>query len=483
MTRFPEFLQTSFRTWFLRRALLVSSAIAIPFAGVILVCDGARHAAPAAASGQAESIERPAASAASAAPGPSTELSALAQLGRKMFFDPSLSGSGQLACASCHSPANAYAPANGLAVQLGGPDLKSAGVRAVPSLTYLEHTPNFTIGPNPQMPDSDQLQQAVAPAADVKVAAVAKADPNSTVLAAAEANIPQGGLDWDGRADTIQSQARGPLLDPNEMNNRNVDEVLDRLKHAVYADDMKQLFGAQIFSQPALALDEALFALVRFQLEDPSFHPYSSKYDAYLAGKMVLDEAEARGLKLFEDPKKGNCSSCHIDKASRDGLFQPAFTDYQFESLGAPRNRNIPANSDSHYYDLGLCGPLRTDYADAAAYCGLFKTPTLRNVATRKVFFHNGVFHSLDEVMHFYVERETNPGKWYPKLANGNFDVYNDLPPQYKQNVDVADAPFDRKAGDKPALNDAEIADVIAFLKTLTDGYEIERPKTAGAAQ
>jgi cytochrome c peroxidase len=483
MTRFPEFLQTSFRTWFLRRPLLVSAAIAIPVACVILICDGARHAAPAAASGQAESIERPATSAASAAPGPSTELSALAQLGRKMFFDPSLSGSGQLACASCHSPANAYAPANGLAVQLGGPDLKSAGLRAVPSLTYLEHTPNFTIGANPQMPDSDQLQQAVAPAADVKVAAVAKADTNSAALAAAEANIPQGGLDWDGRADTIQSQALGPLLDPNEMNNRNVDEVLDRLKRAAYADDMKQLFGAQIFSQPALALDEALFALVRFQLEDPSFHPYSSKYDAYLAGKVVLDEAEARGLKLFEDPKKGNCSSCHIDKASRDGLFQPAFTDYQFESLGAPRNRNIPANNDPHYYDLGLCGPQRTDYTDAAAYCGLFKTPTLRNVATRKVFFHNGVFHSLDEVMHFYVERETNPGKWYPKLANGDFDVYDDLPSQYKQNVDVADAPFDRKAGDQPALNDAEIADVIAFLKTLTDGYEIERPKTAGAAQ
>ena len=167
----------------------------------------------------------------------------------------------------------------------------------------------------------------------------------------------------------------------------------------------------------------------------------------------------------------GICALCHPIKPSADGRLPPAFTDYEFEALGAPRNMDIPANSDPHYYDLGLCGPFRTDFAAAGPYCGLFKTPSLRNVATRKVFFHNGVFHSLDEVMHFYVERETNPGKWYPKLATGEIDRYNDLPSKYKPNVDVADAPFDRKQGDAPALDDAEIADVIAFLQTLTDGY------------
>ena len=234
---------------------------------------------------------------------------------------------------------------------------------------------------------------------------------------AAEANVPRGGLDWDGRANTLQLQALGPLLDPNEMDNHSASDVLDRLEHAAYADDIKKLFGANIFNQRELALDEALFALARFQTEDPSFHPYDSKYDAVLAGKAVLSEAEARGLKLFDDPKKGNCSSCHIDRATLDGVFRPAFTDFQFEALGAPRNRDIPANRDPHFYDLGLCGPMRKDYASAAAYCGLFKTPTLRNTATRKVFFHNGVFHSLEEVMHFYVERETDPAKWYPKLA------------------------------------------------------------------
>ncbi len=251
--------------------------------------------------------------------------------------------------------------------------------------------------------------------------------------------------------------------------------MLDRLKRASYAEEMKALFGPAIFAQPALAFDEVLFAIVRYQLEERSFHLYDSKYDAYLAGKAKLSEAEERGLKLFEDPNKGNCSSCHIDKPARNGSLPPAFTDYEFEALGAPRNKDIPANQDPNYFDLGLCGPLRKDFAETGSYCGLFKTPSLRNVATRKVFFHNGVFHSLDEVMHFYVERETNPGKWYPRLANGEIDRYNDLPRQYKPNVDVADAPFDRKQGDQPALNEAEIADVIAFLETLTDGYHAEQ--------
>jgi cytochrome c peroxidase len=63
----------------------------------------------------------------------------------------------------------------------------------------------------------------------------------------------------------------------------------------------------------------------------------------------------------------------------------------------------------------------------------------------------------------------------YPKLANGEIDRYDDLPPEYRRNVDVADAPFDRKQGDEPALNSEEIADVIAFLKTLTDGYQVDQ--------
>lgn len=415
------------------------------------------------------------------------ELSAVAQIGRKMFFDPSLSSSGKMSCATCHSPDAAYAPPNDLAVQFGGADMKHRGFRTVPSLRYLEYTPNFSIGPNPEFGDNDPVPLDTSapvtpamPASGAKVASIAKATTDAAARAAAEANVPQGGLDRDGRADTFQTQALGPLLDPNEMDNHDVEELMERLKRAPYADDLKKLFGANIFKQPALALDEAMFALSRFQTEEPSFHPYDSKYDAYLAGKAELSAAEQRGLKLFEEPLKGNCSSCHLDRLSRDGIFRPAFTDYQFEALGVPRNRDLAANRDPDFHDLGLCGPMRKDYTNAATYCGLFKTPTLRNVATRKVFFHNGVFRSLDQVLHFYVERESNPAKWYPKLPNGEVDRYDDLPLQYRGNVDMVDGPYDRKHGEAPALNDSEIADVIAFLSTLTDGYRSD-PPSAGA--
>jgi len=445
------------------------AALLIPTTCLFLLFDASRHLTPAATLGSAAGSEAA-----------QSQLSAVAQIGRDMFFDPSLSGSGKLACASCHDPMHAYAPGNSLPVQLGGPNRERGGLRAVPSLAYKEHTPHFTIGPDPLTPDTDAPPPPPSmPAAGVKVASVKKADKVSAAAIAAESNVPQGGLDWDGRADTFQSQALFPLLNESEMDNHSKQEIVDHLRKAYYAEDIKKLFGEAIFNQPGVALDEALYALVRFQLEDPSFHRYDSKYDAYLAGKVKLSAAEMRGLKLFEDPKKGDCSSCHLDKPQLGGLVKPAFTDYQYEALGAPRNMAIPANHDPNYYDLGLCGPLRKDYAKAGAYCGLFKTPTLRNVATRHVFFHNGYFHSLKDVLHFYVERETNPGKWYPKLPNGKIDVYNDFPPQYKKNLDVIDAPFDRKFGDKPALDAAEIDDVITFLQTLTDGYKPDEAQTA----
>jgi cytochrome c peroxidase len=157
---------------------------------------------------------------------------------------------------------------------------------------------------------------------------------------------------------------------------------------------------------------------------------------------------------------------------SADGQ-PPDLTDFEFEGLGVPRNKAIPANADPRYYDLGICGPMRTDsYAHQGANCGLFKTPTLRNVATRHAFFHNGVYNNLEDVLHFYVGRDTNPEKFYPRAANGDVEKFNDVPWQYRQNIDVVDAPFDRHPGDRPALDDHEIDQVIAFLKTLTDGYQ-----------
>ena len=86
---------------------------------------------------------------------------------------------------------------------------------------------------------------------------------------------------------------------------------------------------------------------------------------------------------------------------------------------------------DPNYFDLGVCGPVRKDIADQTQFCGMFKTPTLRNTAVRRTFFHNGVFHTLQQVMDFYNFRDTNPEKVYPVGADGKVQKYNDIPAQY----------------------------------------------------
>jgi len=384
-------------------------------------------------------------------------LSAMAQLGRFVFFDPALSSSGALSCASCHSPRHAYGPPGDLPVMAGGRALTRQGARAVPSLMYLERQPNFSIGP-----DDAESEAVPAPLPPGGAATAAKQAQNAAQ--SAQSLVPQGGLFWDGRVNTLQSQALGPLLNPLEMDGGSVGRVAQRLRRAPYAARFAQLFGAQIFERPDGMLAEALFAVARYQIEDPSFHPYSSKYDAWLEGKARFSPAEARGYALFRDPRGANCAACHLERPDANGL-PPLFTDHQFEALGVPRNTALASNRNQRYFDLGICGPARTDMTHAAPYCGMFLTPTLRNVATRHAFFHNGVYRTLQQVLDFYDFRDTRSQRVY---AHRKFD---DLPAVYRANVDTVDAPFDRKAGQAPPLTARQERDIIAFLRTLTDGY------------
>ena len=397
---------------------------------------------------------------------PVQPLSAMARLGKDIFFDTTLSSSGKMACASCHSPDHAYGPPNDASVMLGGPNLTSPGMRAVPSLTYLERQPEFSIGPDDTTNENvDMAQQVEASKTAVR------ADKIATQTAQSANIVPQGGLFWDGRAHTLQIQAEGPLLDPREMDGGSLEIVAEKLRHAPYASKFGTLFGERIYKDTKLLAAEALFAVGRYQIEEPSFHPYTSKYDYWLEGKARLSEAELRGLRLFNDPQKANCAGCHTAEPGPDRR-PPLFTDTQYEALGAPRNRELAQNKDPKFYDMGICGPFRTDMAKETQYCGMFLTPTLRNSATRSVFFHNGVYRTLKQVMDFYNLRNTSPEKIYPRDASGKVMAYDDLPAQYHANIDVADAPFDRKFGDKPAMTDQDINDIIAFVKTLNDGYE-----------
>src|SRR5262249_10384838 len=192
------------------------------------------------------------------------------------------------ACAPCHDPDHAYGPPDELAVQLGGPRGTSPGVRAVPSLRYKEFTPGY---------------------ADLLDNADGFSPPG-----------PGGGFGWDGRADSLAEQSRIPLLSPFEMANASPAQVVARLRASPSAAAFVEAVGGQALGDVELAFAKIQLALQSFQLEDPSFHPYSSKYDRHLyklpGGELTA--SEERGRKVFTDPNTGNCFGCHFSDASQD---------------------------------------------------------------------------------------------------------------------------------------------------------------------
>lgn len=369
-------------------------------------------------------------------------------LGRQLFFDPSLSGSGKLACASCHSPQHAFGPPNALPAQFGGDDLRQQGFRAVPTLKYLQKVPAFSEHYHESDDEGDESVDAG----------------------------PTGGLTWDGRVDSGAEQARVPLTSPFEMNGTPA-KVARAVRAAPYADAFRRAFGSRVLDDDRATFGAVLQALGTFEQTPGVFYPYTSKYDAYLAGRAQLTSAELHGLQVFNDEKKGNCASCHVSRRGLDGT-PPQFSDFGLIALGVPRNRELAVNRNPAFHDLGACGPERRDLKGRDEFCGLFRTPTLRNVALKKTFFHNGIYHSLEDVMRFYAQRDTHPEKFYP-VKNGVVQKFDDLPKRYWKNLND-EPPFDRKRGDPPAMTDAEIKDVIAFLGTLTDGYDAQAKPALG---
>lgn len=365
------------------------------------------------------------------------DVPALTELGRALFFDPTLSASGRTSCASCHDPAHAFGPPDQRPVQLAGADGRTEGTRAVPSLRYLQTLPPFS----EHFFDNDGDDSVDAG--------------------------PTGGYTWDGRAGSAHEQARLPLLSPAEMANPSPAAVVASIRRGPQAGRLRAVFGPTVLDDDTRAFDAVLLALEVFQQSPRDFHPYSSRYDEFLRGRAALSAQELRGLALFDDPAKGNCAACHRSAPTADGAF-PLFTDFGHIALGVPRNTALAVNADPAAFDLGLCGPWRTDLRNHDAYCGRFRTPGLRNVALRRVFFHNGRYTSLEEVLRFYARRDTHPEEFYPRDGTGTVRRFDDLPSQWHANVNT-EPPFGRRPGDAAALDDAEIADIIAFLKTLTD--------------
>jgi len=367
---------------------------------------------------------------------------ALLALGKRLFAETALSASGRMSCASCHDPRYAFTPSNARPVQLGGIDGRQWGTRAVPTLMYLQAAFPFTEHYRGTEEDGalDGIDQG-----------------------------PAGGLTWDGRADRGRDQAAIPLLSPQEMANASPDNVAARALRAGYGPRFGAIFGNNVAARAADVFAGVTAALEAYEQDAPTFFPYSSKFDAYLDGRAVLSPQETRGLAAFDNPARGNCAVCHHDTLLPNGG-HPDFTDFGMVAVGVPRNPEIPANRDTQYFDLGLCGPDRTDLRGHHEYCGMFKAPTLRNVAVKKSYFHNGLIHDLRAAVAFYAERDLAPQRWYPRAPDGSIAMYNDLPPVLRAIVNK-EPPFDRNPGEAPALSAGDIDDIVAFLRTLTDGY------------
>ena len=356
--------------------------------------------------------------------------SAASLVGAKIFADKSLSASGQQSCQSCHDFASGLAAPNAQAVQPGGVNMEMSGLRNSPSIAYMRSEFAFHIDP---------------------------------------VDGPSGGFFWDGRESTLATQATEPFTNPREMAMADHASVVARLKVASYADELKAIYGARLFDDVESAYTHMTEAVAAFETEDKRFTAFTSKFDEVQRGAASYSAAEARGFALFTDASKGNCSACHPSDVGAFGAL-PIFTDRTYDNLGVPRNPEIPANADPNYYDLGLCNNAAIK-ASNPEVCGAFKVPSLRNVALRHSFFHNGRFHTLKDALTFYVQRDTNPEKFYPLKADGSYDKFDDLPAAYRVNVNQEEVPYNRHQGDPPALSDAEIDDVIAFLGTLSDGY------------
>jgi len=215
-------------------------------------------------------------------------LTAKESLGKRLFFEKSLSMPPGQACSACHDPKAAFAnPQTGLPV--------SRGAR-----------PGLYGNRNDQ------------PAAYAAFVPPRHRDPVEGLWV--------GGLFWDGRANTLAEQAQGPPLNPLEMANPDVDTIAAKLRALDYARLFTEVYGEEALADPQKAFDHMADAIAAYE-KTPEVSPFDSKYDHWLRGEAELSEQERRGLQLFEADDKGNCAACHPSRPAQDGS-PPLFTDF-----------------------------------------------------------------------------------------------------------------------------------------------------------
>lgn len=247
-------------------------------------------------------------------------------LGRRLYYDPKLSKDNTISCASCHAPDAGFTDRHPVSTGVGG----KQGTR---------HSPTV-------------INSAYNPAQF-----------------------------WDGRAPSLEEQAKGPMANPVEMASSH-ELVVERLQgDPNYVALFKQAWGTD-----HITIDLVVKSIASFERTVLSG---DSPFDRFYYGhdKKALSASAQRGLKLFMDPKKGNCAVCHsIDKNSA------LLCDNKFHNLG------IGADTRGNLNDLG-----RFEQTKNAADTGAFKTPTLRNIAQRAPYMHDGSFPTLKDALGHYI--------------------------------------------------------------------------------
>jgi cytochrome c peroxidase len=370
----------------------------------------------------------------SAAAGPES----MEELGKAIFFDENLSANGDQSCASCHAPEagwtgpDSYVNAHG-AVYEGSID-NAFGDRKPPSAAYATFSPVFHV--------------------DKK-------------------GLFTGGNFWDGRAtgeklgNPAADQAQGPFLNPKEQALPSADVLVERVCSASYGDLFRDVWGDEMCdpSNVNAAYDAIGLSIAAYEASS-EVNAFTSKYDYTFTGQAKLTKEEQRGFALFQG--KGKCRLCHT--SGKDALF----TDFTFDNLGIPQNPENPAGVAPDFVDLGLGGFLSTrpEYAEYADdNMGMHKVPTLRNVDLRpsidfvKAYGHNGYFKTLEGIVHFYNTRDVLPTCSGPYTEAEALENKCWPKPEVSENVNTAEL------GDLGLTPDEEAA-IVAFLRTLSDGYK-----------
>lgn len=350
------------------------------------------------------------------------------RLGQLLFEDVNLSNPPGQSCATCHARSAGFADPNRTFPTSMGVRPGLFGDRNAPSAAYMAFSPTFHF---------DEAKQLYV-----------------------------GGQFWDGRAATLEEQAKQPFLNPVEMANTSPAQVVEKVRAAAYAPLFVEVFGADAFADTARAYERIAEAIAAFE-RTPVFAPFTSKYDAYLAGRAQLTAQELRGLRLFERDDKGNCAACHPiarDANGRGGLG----TDFTYDNLGVPKNPDNPFYrlaeaynpAGGRFVDRGLGGVV-----GRASEYGKFKVPTVRNVEVTAPYMHNGYFSSLRAVVDFYNTRDVKPRCTDDPVREAEALERGCWPrPEMVANVNADELGHLR-------LTPREVDDIVAFLLTLTDGW------------